>query len=411
MTNQGTATVNRQNRAVETAALHAPAALTIDLGALRQNYRKLRKAAPDADCAAVVKADAYGTGAVRSAKALAEEGCDTFFVATLDEAGEIREAVPKAVLYVLNGVFLGTCPHFVAVNARPVLGSLPEIQEWADFNSGQSTRLPAALHIDTGMNRHGLSGDDIDAVANDPAILKSFEVSLVMSHLACADDPAHPKNHEQRLAFDRLKARLPDAPASLANSAGIFLGPEFHYDMVRPGIALYGGKALGRSSDAMATVVHLHGRIVQVRPARKGETVGYGAAHALTRPSRIAVVAVGYADGYARTLGSNDVKTGAIGYISGHRAPIVGRVSMDLITLDVTGRSRRIRSSGRHGGIAGGACRIGRSRPDRRNNRLRDPHPPGPPASTDLSRRLNPQVWNRHGQAIANLCLPRMRRH
>ena len=336
MTEPGTATVNHQSNAGEGAALHAPAALTIDLGALRQNYRKLRQAARSANCAAVVKADAYGTGAVRSAKALAEEGCDTFFVATLDEAGEIREAVSAAAIYVLNGVFLGTCPYFAAVNARPVLGSLPEIEEWARFNSGQSTQLPAALHIDTGMNRHGLSAIDIEAIANDPGLLESFEVSLVMSHLACADDPDHPKNDEQHLTFDRLRAKLPNAPASLANSAGIFLGPEFHFDMVRPGIALYGGKAHTGSSDPMAPVVHLHGRIVQVRPARKGETVGYGAAHALTRTSRIAVVAVGYADGYARTLGSSDAKTGAVGHIGGHSAPIVGRVSMDLITLDVT---------------------------------------------------------------------------
>ena len=336
MTKQGTAKADRQSRAVERAALHAPGALTIDLGALKRNYRKLKKAAPNANCAAVVKADAYGTGAVRSAKALAEEGCDTFFVATLDEAGQVRDAVPTAALYVLNGVFLGTCPQFVAVNARPVLGSLPEIEEWADFNSQQSTRLPAALHIDTGMNRHGLTADEIEEISRDSAILETFEVSLVMSHLACADNPGHPKNVEQRLTFDRLRAKLPEAPVSLANSAGIFLGQEFHYDMVRPGIALYGGQALGRSSDPMSPVVHLHGRIVQVRPARKGETVGYGAAHALTRPSRIAVVAVGYADGYARTLGSNHGKPGAVGYIGGHRAPIVGRVSMDLITLDVT---------------------------------------------------------------------------
>ena len=336
MTKPGTATVNRQSHATERAALHAPAALTIDLGALRRNYRKLKKAAPNANCAAVVKADAYGTGAVRSAKALAEEGCDTFFVATLDEAGEIREAVPTAALYVLNGVFLGTCPYFIAINARPVLGSMSEIEEWAHFNSEQSTRLPAALHIDTGMNRHGLTADEIEEISKDSTILESFQVSLVMSHLACADDPDHPKNDEQRLTFDRLRARLPEAPASLANSAGIFLGSEFHYDMVRPGIALYGGQALAGSSDAMSPVVRLHGRIVQVRPAREGETVGYGAAHALTRPSRIAVVAVGYADGYARTLGSSDAETGAVGHIGGHKAPIVGRVSMDLITLDVT---------------------------------------------------------------------------
>jgi len=336
VTEPGTVAVNHQSHAEETAAPHAPAVLTIDLSALRQNYRKLKQAAPSANCAAVVKADAYGTGAVRSATALAQEGCDTFFVATLDEASEIRDALPDAALYVLNGIFQGTCPYLIAAKARPVLGSLPEVEEWADFNSKQSEPLAAALHIDSGMNRHGLTPDEIEAIANDPVILNSLKISLVMSHLACADEPDHPKNQDQRRTFDRLRAKLPGAPASLANSAGIFLGPDFHYDMVRPGIALYGGKPFAGAVDAMVPVVRLHGRIVQVRPAAKGETVGYGAEHGLTRPSRLAIVAVGYADGYVRMLGSSDAKLGAAGYIGGHRAPILGRVSMDLITLDVT---------------------------------------------------------------------------
>ena len=334
---QSATRLDRQKYAQQHAAPHASAVLTIDLGALRRNYRKLKAAAPGAECAAVVKADAYGTGAMQSAKALAQEGCDTFFVTTLEEAHGVRQAVPDAAIYVLDGFFRGTSPNFAAASVRPVLGSLPEIEEWAQFGAAQSESVRAALHIDTGMNRHGLTEGEIETIAANPGLLKGLEISLVLSHLACADDLAHAKNTEQRQAFEQLHAKLPDAPHSLANSGGIFLGPDYHYDMVRPGIALYGGNPFSSGANPMAPVVHLHGRIVQVRQAAQGETVGYGANQSLERATRLATVAVGYADGYIRMLGSTASSTGAAGYIGGYWAPIIGRVSMDLITLDVTG--------------------------------------------------------------------------
>jgi alanine racemase len=157
-----------------------------------------------------------------------------------------------------------------------------------------------------------------------------------MSHLACADDPAHPKNDVQRQLFDTLRARLPNAPASLANSAGVLLGPDYAYDLVRPGIALYGGHPQRRGECPFRSVIHLKGRVLQVRQAAPGETVGYGASRTLERPSRVAVVSVGYADGLFRALSTRDGEDGLVAYLGSHPVPILGRVSMDLITVDVT---------------------------------------------------------------------------
>ena len=315
----------------------APALLTIDLAALRKNYRKIKSLAKNASCAAVVKADAYGIGTRRAVAALAAEGCDTFFIATLDEARQVRQVAPQATIYALNGLLPGTEALYAEIGLRPILGSLAEIGDWAAFAREHSERLAAALHIDTGMNRLGLQVADIDRLVRSPSLLEDFDVALVMSHLACADDPDNPRNETQRLAFDALRARLSDAPASLANSGGVFLGAAYHYDMVRPGIALYGGRAARVGSQPMAPVVRLESRILQIKQAEAGETVGYGATRMLKRSTRIAIVATGYADGYARVLGSSDARNGALAYLGDHEAPILGRISMDLIAVDVTG--------------------------------------------------------------------------
>lgn len=317
-------------------AAGAPAILTVVLGALRENYCTLRDHAEGAECAAVVKADAYGTGARQAVQALAQEGCKTFFVATLPEAGVVRAAAPQATIYVLDGLFPQAAAGFVEIDARPVLGSLPEIRDWAAFCLRTGVPRRAALHIDTGMNRLGLRLEDIDVLAGDMDLLDTFETSLVISHLACADSPDDPKNEAQRTAFDELRAKLPAAPASLANSAGILLGPSYHYEMVRAGIALYGGRAVVRGANPMRPVVLLEGRVAQIRNAEAGETVGYGAAQTLNRPTRIATVTVGYADGFFRRLGASDGYPGAAAYVGEYRAPLLGRVSMDLITIDVT---------------------------------------------------------------------------
>lgn len=314
----------------------APAALTIDLRALRKNYRIIKDLAADAACAAVVKADAYGIGARQAVPALVEEGCDTFFIATPAEARLVREIAPNSVLYGLDGLLPETASLFAELDLRPVLSSVAEVEEWAAFAASHKNRLTAALHIDTGMNRLGLRAEEIDGLARDPSPLAAFDLSLIVSHLACSDEPDNPKNQIQRALFDQLRAKLADAPASLANSGGVFLGPDFHYDMVRPGIALFGGRAAAKGGPDMHPVVHLSARILQVKDAELGETVGYGATRVLERKSRVAIIAAGYADGYFRSLSSGASDGRAFVYLGNHKASVLGRVSMDLIAVDVT---------------------------------------------------------------------------
>lgn len=324
------ATSEREEAASETAIL------TIDLDALVANYRRLRELASPAECAAVVKADAYGLGLAQAAPSLARAGCKTFFVATLGEAKALRMLLPGAVIYVFAGLMPGTAGQFHQHDLRPVLNSAEEIREWASFSASKGEKLPCAVHIDSGMNRLGLSEQDVDAMAGAGDLWSAIKLALVMSHLACADEPKHPKSEAQLKAFDRLRARLPKALASLANSAGILLGPAYAYDLVRPGIALYGGKPHRQGNNPFQPVVHLKGRILQVRNVAAGETVGYGATRTLKHASRIAIVSVGYADGLFRSLSTKDGEEGLAVYIGAHAAPILGRVSMDLITVDVT---------------------------------------------------------------------------
>jgi len=312
------------------------AILTIDLDALAANYRELRDLAAPAECAAVVKADAYGLGMGHAAPALWRSGCKTFFVATLTEAEDLRALLPEAVIYVFNGLLPGTADRFHTYALRPVLNSADEIKEWAGYCAGVGERLPCAVHLDSGMNRLGLSPSEVDVTAQALELWSAMSLTLVMSHLACADDAAHAKNVAQRDLFDTLRARLPEAMTSLANSAGILLGPDFAYDLVRPGIALYGGHPQRRGENPFRPVVHLKGRILQVRDVAAGETVGYGATRTLTRPSRVAVVSAGYADGLFRALSTKDGENGLAVYLGPHAAPILGRISMDLITIDVT---------------------------------------------------------------------------
>lgn len=310
--------------------------LVIDLGALRRNYRALRTLAAPAETAAVVKANAYGAGARHVVPALYDEGCRTFFVASLDEARVVREASPDAVVYVLGGLFPGSAGAFRDLSARPVLNSLAEIDEWAAFCRANQERLPAAVHIDTGMTRLGLAADAVHALLAQAEILQAFELSLVMSHLACGDEADNRKNAEQLALFSALTETFPRAPRSLANSAGIFLGQPYHFDLVRPGIALYGGRPQTQGQNPMEPVVWLYGRIAQVRWAEPGDTVGYGAGHRLTRRTRLVTVSVGYADGYMRAVSASGARAGAFAMAGGFKLPMLGRVSMDLITFDGT---------------------------------------------------------------------------
>lgn len=309
------------------------AELTIDLGALVANYRLLKLRAAPADCAAAIKAGAYGLGAERAAPALFAAGCRHFFVAVLDEAIALRPVVPQANIYVLSGPLGGDEAEYRAHNLTPVLNSRPQIESWWTW-SLSGAPVPAALHIDTGMSRLGLSAEELDWLIADPALLAVMPVPLVLSHLACSEEPDDPMNQGQlarwRAALDRLLPLLSERPIlSFANSSGIFLGPDFHFDLVRPGAALYGINPTPAVSNPMRQVVGLKARILQVRQIDRGQTVGYGA-HRATRATRLATLGLGYADGIPRTLSH----VGAA-FVGGIRAPFVGRVSMDLITIDV----------------------------------------------------------------------------
>ena len=314
---------------------YAGGELTVDLGGLVANWRRLAEMAAPAECAAVVKADAYGTGTAIAAPALAAAGCATFFVATLDEAIQLRELLGAApAILMFNGVTAATAADAHAHAIVPVLNDLGQIEAWAGVAAQAQAPIAAAVHVDTGMNRLGLPPGEVAILANEPERLAGIEVRLIMSHLACAGEPDHPMNRAQLLEFLRAKGTLRSAPASLANSSGIFLGPGYHFEMVRPGVALWGGNQTPASANPMAQVVQIKGKIVQVRAVDTGQTVGYGAAFPVAGPGRIATVAVGYADGFLRSIGA--VEGRAFGAIGGVRVPLVGRVSMDLITMDVT---------------------------------------------------------------------------
>jgi alanine racemase len=323
----------------EIPAAEAGGLLTVDLGAIVANWRLLRDRSAGAEAAAVVKADAYGTGIEHTVPALRGAGCGTFFVAHLSEAIRAREVCPDAAIYVLNGFLPGTAGTYAGLNLRPVLGSQGEIDEWAAFCRTEGAKRPAALHVDTGMNRLGLSLDEGLALPRDPR-LQDFEPALLMSHFVGAEEPGSPVTARQIEAFAALRQALPHIRASLANSSGIFL-PGTHHDLVRPGYALYGGNPTPEAPNPMRPVVRLEGRVIQLRTVSQGETAGYNGAWTARGPRRLATLSIGYADGYARAASATDAKAQSgtpmgEAIVAGIRCPFAGRVSMDLIIVDVT---------------------------------------------------------------------------
>jgi len=313
---------------------HATTFLEVNLDALAANYRLLAGRAASARCAAVVKADGYGLGVGPVAQTLAEAGCETFFVAHLDEAVTLRAALAGAraapEIYVLNGLMPKQEPVFREHLLMPVLNDLGQIERWVE-NCRIEGPHPAAIHFDTGMSRLGLPLDEQRILFDDPDRLRGFPLRCVASHLACADTPDHPLNREQQQAFAAIVARLPKATASLAASSGIFLGPEWHFDMVRPGVSLYGVAPTEGRTNPMRPVVGLFGKIIQIRRVDAPRTVGYGATHRFSGPTRVATVAAGYADGYLRSLSGRGTA-----YIGDVAVPLIGRVSMDLVTFDIS---------------------------------------------------------------------------
>jgi alanine racemase len=301
------------------------ARLTIDLDGLATNWAFFRDQSDGAICSAVIKANGYGLGVTRVAQTLAKSGCATFFVAQLGEGITARAALGSdATIYVLNGLMEGQCSAFHHHDLLPILNDIGQIDHWRENGLG----APAALHVDTGMNRLGISEDELDG-ANEALV--GVNLSLIMSHLACASDPQHPKNGMQRDAFVYAAAQLPPAPLSLAASAGILLEGDFCFDLVRPGIGLYGGGPFDIEHVPLVPVACLEAPIIQLRKIGPGDTVGYGATWQADRAKTIAIVALGYADGFLRAGSSR-----GFAILGGAVCPIIGRISMDMIALDVT---------------------------------------------------------------------------
>ena len=328
------------------ADLETGGILAINLAAIIRNWKTLAQRVVPADCAAVVKADAYGCGIDMVAGALAKAGCATFFVAHLAEARQVRMVARDAAIYVLNGLPPGTAPMFAEINARPVIGSLAEFVEWDAYRTATRWRGGAALHFDTGMNRLGFTVAEA-AMFTARVKMPDHGISLIMSHFACAETPSHALNARQIAAFRDLRFMFRGTPTSLASSSGIFLGSATHCDMVRPGAALYGVNPTPASRNLMVPVVNLKARIVQVRDVPRGGTVGYGATWTAARATRLALVSVGYGDGYPRAASvarggaksgaKSGFKSDAFALIANQRCPLVGRISMDLMAFDVTG--------------------------------------------------------------------------
>src|ERR1700720_1735562 len=324
-----------QAAAFAAATAAATGVLTVDLDAIVANWRKLEKTAVPAECASVIKADAYGCGVEPVARALAAAGCKTFFVATLDEARAARTALPSAALYVLDGFFQNSGDAFAKIDARPVIGDLNELAEWDVFCRRSGWSGGAAIHIDTGMNRLGLTLAEAQGII--PRInAGDHGITLVLSHLACAEMLNHALNARQLATFREIASLFSGVPASLSNSSGVFLGPQFQFDLVRPGAALYGINPTPEADNPMQPVLELKARIVQLRNVDKGESVGYGGTWTTRRPTKLAIVAAGYPDGYFRAGGSNDGTRGAEVMVAGKRCPVAGRISMDLMAVDIT---------------------------------------------------------------------------
>jgi alanine racemase len=313
-------------------ALEPASLLTVDLGALAANWRDLAARVAPAACAAVVKADGYGLGAVAVARALAQAGCRDFFVARLSEGLAVRDAVPEAArVTVLDGLMPGEADIYRRRALTPCLNDPGQIALWAESARRAGEKLPAALHFDTGMSRLGLSPIDAEKLLADRSALDGIELVAVMSHLVSSEIPDDPINAAQLERFSKWRAAFANVRASFANSSGIFLGPAYHFDLARPGCALYGINPLPGKPNPMRPVAKLEARILQVREIEPPQSVGYGATWRATRRTRVATVACGYADGWLRTLSGKGTA-----WLDGKPLPYLGRVSMDLITLDAS---------------------------------------------------------------------------
>ena len=311
--------------------------LTIDLAAIQSNWLKLHALGTRAAVAGVIKANAYGLGATHVGNALYDVGCREFFFASIDEALAARAFLPAdATIYVLGGIGIGNERLLIDSKLTPVLCTLSAIIGWVKANKDLDICVPSAIKINTGMTRFGLDLKEFEVFCNNADLVRATNPSLVMSHLACADERHHPLNIQQRESFLRCTRLITTLAAglrfSLANSAGIFLGAEWHFDLLRPGAALYGINPTPDAPNPMLPVVRLSLPIVQVRRLDAVAAIGYGSSVVLPAGARIAVVAGGYADGLHRTLGLQPE-----GYLDGQSIKAVGRISMDSTMFDISG--------------------------------------------------------------------------
>lgn len=307
--------------------------LEINIDSIIHNYQLINNKVGNTECAAVLKADAYGMGASVIAKALDRAGCSTFFVATIDEGIELRTCFSRNEnkIAVLSGFLEGSEDIFYNNKLTPVLNDIEQIKKWDLYNKQKKISAPSILHIDTGMNRLGLTVSEFYDIIRRPTVLKELHVGWIMTHLACGDQPHNIMNKKQLSVFLNAKKKFPNVKASLANSAGVFLGESYHLDMVRPGIALYGSGFGSIPSNPLKQVIKVYSRILQIRTLSRGTSVGYGASYRVSEATRVATVGLGYADGYLRSLSNCSWV-----FFNGVKLPVIGRISMDYITVDIT---------------------------------------------------------------------------
>ena len=310
-------------------APHLSGQVTINLAALKANWLALEGLAGGAEIAAAIKADAYGLGLERCVLALWAAGCRSFFVARPREGAELRQILPRAVIYVLDGLYEGEAEYYLQHRLTPALISIEEARQWAREGKGAA----CCIHVDSGINRVSFSFAEAEELKAENL---GLNITLVMSHLASSEERHNPFNHSQRQRFEKIRGLFPNVRASLANSSGVFLGPDFALDLVRPGIALYGGNPQPGLPNPMKPVVTLEARVLQVRELSSGEAVGYNSTWRAARDSEIALIGAGYCDGIPRRMSSTFAQ-GAQVFVAGQKCPIVGRVSMDMTAVDVTG--------------------------------------------------------------------------
>jgi len=308
------------------------ARLTVDLDAIAHNFHVLAAEAGGAEVAPVVKADAYGLGIGPVTRRLWAEGARSFFVARLGEGEALRADLGPdraATIYILDGFTAGAGPRLAAAHLTPALHSLPQVSAASAWATAHGERLRVALHVDTGMNRQGLTVEEARALARGQGGLKNLDVELIMSHLGSASEPDDPRNAIQLDRFLKVRPEFPDARASLAASAGVFLGPDYRFDQVRPGISLYGGGPLERPDPRLKAVAAFTAPILDIRTVAAGEPVGYGASVRVARPTHVAVVGAGYADGVIRAA-----KSGGYAWLAGERRRLLV-INMDISVIEI----------------------------------------------------------------------------